>query len=156
MRYLTGFFVVLPVFSLLLGLEVQRQSSAIPTDSKSVLISNREPTPRPPEAAIIVPVKCVEVVDGDTLTVEVTVRMRTRLLDCWAPELRDPGGIASKSELTRLALGKHGRMRVPLDGVSRVDQVFTFGRILADVWVDDASLSQQMVTRGFATKIKSK
>lgn len=104
------------------------------------------------------PVTVVEVYDGDTVTVELRMRARVRLLDCWAPELRDAGGERSKRRLEKLALGKEGVLYVSRAGDGRLDKHFTFGRLLGRIWIgeDVSDLSSQMVEGGFATKEKPK
>jgi endonuclease YncB( thermonuclease family) len=111
---------------------------------------------QPPQAAITVPCTMVEVHDGDTLTVDVRIPVRVRLLDCWARELREPGGETARDHLRQLAAGKRGVLHVPLAGADRTDDVLSFGRLLAHVWVagDDRSLSARMVADGFAAKTK--
>ena len=42
---------------------------------------------------LTLPGNVLDVHDGDTVTVEVKRTLRIRLLDCWAPELRDAGGL---------------------------------------------------------------
>lgn len=97
--------------------------------------------PKPP-AGITLPVKVVGVVDGDTLEVAVDWRIRVRLLDCWAPELKKgteaekKAGFKAKLDLAALAVGKPATLFVPTDKASRVGDVFTFDRILGHVWTD--------------------
>ena len=45
------------------------------------------------------------VIDGDTIDVRVSRVIRVRLLDCWAPETRDPGGPESTANLKKLLVG---------------------------------------------------
>ena len=40
-----------------------------------------------PAAQLVVPCTITEWYDGDTPTVEITLRIRVRLEDCWAPEV---------------------------------------------------------------------
>lgn len=109
-----------------------------------------------PSPAITLPCVVTEVYDGDTITVEVRLPVRVRLLDCWAPELNEAGGRHSRAHLERLALGQPARLHVPLDAVRRSDGVFSFGRILGHVWLegDSRSLSARQVTAGHATETK--
>jgi len=108
----------------------------------------------PPTPQLQLPCKITEVYDGDTVTVEVTLKARVRLLDCWAPELRDTGGKASRDNLKPYE-GKEAILQIPLEGVDRLDDVLTFGRILGNIYVEDVSLSEEQVGKGFATKKKS-
>ena len=102
--------------------------------------------------------RCVvtDVYDGDTVTVELRIPVRVRLLDCWAPELRDPGGAESKAALENIAKGKVGVLWVPLADVHRLDDAFTFGRLLAHLRIDgsDKPVSQLQVESGQATTTK--
>jgi endonuclease YncB( thermonuclease family) len=108
------------------------------------------------------PIEVMEVYDGDTLTVELRMRARVRLLDCWAPELKDEGGPASKAKLGELCRGEgrgaRGVLFVPLQRDGRLDKHFTFGRLLGHIWLDgdDADLATQMVEAGHATREKAK
>ena len=115
-----------------------------------------EPVPQAPLLAITLPGSVTEIIDGDTLTVEVRLPIRVRLLGAWAPELREPGGTVARDRLKVLAAGRRCTVHVPLSGARRLDDVFTFGRLLAHVWVDGEprSLSQVMVGEGLATKEK--
>tara|TARA_B100000749_G_scaffold280852_1_gene279295 strand:+ start:9446 stop:9901 length:456 start_codon:yes stop_codon:yes gene_type:complete len=106
-----------------------------------------EPTPK-----LVLPATVTEVYDGDTVTCEITMRLRVRLLDCWAPELSDSGGAESRDHLKELAEGKPGKVVVSLAGVDRLDDVLTFGRLLAHVWVDGRDVSDAQVQTGHATR----
>ena len=126
---------------------------------RSVLIHpTLEPIPQSPPLGISVSGTVVDIHDGDTLTVEVRVPIRVRLRDCWAPELSEPQGLEARDRLKEVAEGKRCVIHVPLTDVRRPDQVLTFGRLLAHVWVDRCprSLSQLMVDEGLATKEKHK
>lgn len=105
-----------------------------------------------PPAGIVSPCTITEVYDGDTITVELRLPLRVRLLDCWAPELRDEGGRESRDHLRNLAVGKRGVMYVPFG--ERFGDSLSFGRVLGHVWIDgqDESLSALQVTGGHATQ----
>jgi endonuclease YncB( thermonuclease family) len=109
---------------------------------------------QPPQPGLSLPCKVVEVYDGDTVTVEVTVRARVRLIDCWAPELREPGGKESRDHLANHALHKSGTLYVPTGDAKHAGQVFSFDRLVGRVWIGDeqVDLSQRMVADGKATK----
>lgn len=104
--------------------------------------------------------RVLDVYDGDTITVEVRRVFRVRLLDCWAPEIR--GGTAetkraarsSRDHLRELLGGKTVRLHVPTTERGRVQDLFTFGRILAQVWIGDTNAAQAQVEAGHATKTK--
>ena len=113
----------------------------------------------PPPQGLSCTAKIVDVVDGDTLTAELRIRTRIRLLDCWADETRTKDadakarGLKAKSNLTDLALDQDAIIFIPWKE-GRLDQVLTFGRVLAYVWVDKKSLAKQQVAGGFASTTK--
>lgn len=114
-----------------------------------------------PPVGLTTPCRVLEVYDGDTITVELRIPIRVRLLDCWAPEVKTKDvtekqlGIKSREHLVSLAQGKEATMFIPFVGVERLDGVFTFGRVLAHVWVDGQSLSESQVEAGHATVRKT-
>ena len=117
----------------------------------------------PPEPQWTTRCKIVEIYDGDTITIEVTRRIRVRMLRCWAPEVRTSDkeekarGIKSRDHLRGLAQGKEGVLSIPTSGADRFDHLFTFGRVLGYIWVDGndtRSLSEIMVEDGYATEEK--
>lgn len=107
-----------------------------------------------PQHGVSLACQITDVVDGDTIEVEIVRRLRVRLLDCWAPESRTSNpvekkaGLAAKEKLQRAAKGKRATLFVPTSGAERVGDVFTFDRVLGHVWVDgeQASLSEQQVS----------
>ena len=111
---------------------------------------------------LVVPVEVIEVYDGDTLTVRLTLNIRVRLLDCWCPETKTRDleekayGIHSRETMKEVCLGEKCLMTIPLKGHDRLDDVFTFGRILARIRVISSGLdvSEEMVRMGEATKEK--
>jgi endonuclease YncB( thermonuclease family) len=102
------------------------------------------------------------VIDGDTLDVFITVPVRVRMIDCWAPEItgeQKPQGETSKALLEQMApKGSSVRVHVPTTHIDALAGVFTFGRVLGEVWRqgDDESLSAMMVNAGAATREKAK
>lgn len=117
--------------------------------------------PTPPSPGLVTPVRVVEVYDGDTVTVEWTVRARVRLLDCWAAEIRttDPEekqrGLAAKAYLQQLAEGQPALLQIPTSDASGLQDLFTFGRVLGRLWIAGEEVSAQMVAAGHASKRKS-
>lgn len=111
-----------------------------------------------PSPSVTVTGAVTDVHDGDTLTVEVRLPVRVRLLDCWAKELSQPGGKEAREHLRQLVQGKSCLVQIPLDGFRRSDDVFSFGRLLARVWIDGDSVdvSVRMVQDGHATKEKQR
>lgn len=107
---------------------------------------------------INLPCLVTEVVDGDTVTVEVRLPMRVRILNCWAPERGEAGGSEATENMRNLALNKRGILHVPLEHVDRIDKALTFGRVLGDVYIDgdEESVAQQQIRLGFAKSHKEK
>lgn len=117
--------------------------------------------PGTPTPTLNLPCEITEVYDGDTLTVQVKINVRVRLLDCWAHEVRTKDlkakakGIASRDHLRGLVpTGAKGLLVIPLGGATRLDDIFTMGRVLANVHVADKSLSDEQVKAGHAWKTK--
>jgi len=117
-----------------------------------------------PQAKIVVPCRIVEVVDGDTLTIEAKIRIRVRMKDCWAdelhshyPELRAKAQ-QSKEHLASIALNRNGLLQIDLNGVDRLDKLFSFGRIIGNVYLNNQTktLAQRQVDAGYATATKLK
>ena len=101
-----------------------------------------------------VPCHVIEVVDGDTLTVEVKLQVRVRLIDCWAPERNTAQGKVAKQHMQQLAHDKAGLLEVPWSPRGRLDDMFTFGRLLGRVHVEGQDVGRQMVEVGLATEKK--
>lgn len=118
---------------------------------------------KPPKASINLPCKVIEVVDGDTVTVQLTLKVRVRLIDCWAPESRTTDlaekkiGIESKNNLKEIALNRNGILVIPIDDdVHRVDHLQSLSRWLGRIYIEDSpdDLSAIQVRDGYATKTK--
>ena len=109
-----------------------------------------------PPHGISLPVEIVSVHDGDTLTVEFTGRMNVRLADCWAPELNQEGGTASRDALTAAALGRKGTLFIGSEKIKHLGQLTSLGRAVGTVWVDGnpESVNAEQVRLGFATAEK--
>lgn len=107
-----------------------------------------------PPAQVSLPVRVVAVHDGDTLTCEVRFECQTRLLDCWAPELSEPGGDKARKRLAALAEGRAATLQIPLENKKNVADIFTFGRVLGRVWVDGRDVGAALVDERLATKEK--
>ena len=118
----------------------------------------------PPKPGIVTDAKVVEVYDGDTVVVEITKRVRVRLLDCWAPEIRGGdlatrlNGQVSKKHLSELVSGRDVILEMPTSGNRHIGESFTFGRVLGHLYLpgDDQTISDKMVKAGMATKEKEK
>ena len=134
-----------------------------------------------PQPGIVVPCEVVEWHDGDTGTVRVTVDIRVRLLECWAPETKGRSLTAAEKKLTRseqqtilnaitaekqrgieslrsvsqiAPVGSRGQLEIPLADVERSDDLFTMGRVLGRVWIDGNDVSRLQVDSGHATRTK--
>ena len=100
------------------------------------------------------------VVDGDTIDLSLQIPVRVRLLDCWAPEMHGPNsaaGIMAKRTLQDLVPhGSRVTCSVPTAEARGVSDVFSFGRVLGNVWRwnDEKSLSEWMVEMHMATAHK--
>lgn len=103
-----------------------------------------------------------EVVDGDTITVERTIRLRVRLPGCWAPETRTSDaaekrlGLKSKTHLAALALGRRCTVHIPTADVAHLGEVTSLGRFVGEVWIegDDQTLSARQVEARQASTTK--
>ena len=119
----------------------------------------------PPEQNLTTIAVVEEVYDGDTVVVSIQKQIRVRMLDCWAPEVRTKDieekelGLKSKEYLKSL-LTEDDKIIIEIPMTHRIQDSFTFGRILAYLWKDidgDGKLenvSEVMVQEGFATKTK--
>lgn len=119
--------------------------------------------PQPPQPGWTTPAKVGRVIDGDTVEVSVTRKIRVRLLDCWAPESRTRDlaekarGLESKRRLGELIDRAAGEviLQVPTGQDQELAEVFTFGRVLGRLWLPDGrEVSATMVAEGLATKKK--
>lgn len=111
--------------------------------------------------AIVLPATVESVIDGDTVELELKIRVVVRLKECWADEVRtlDPEekkrGIASKDNLQKYAEGQPATLYVPLDEGNGFADLFSFGRILGYVNVEGKDLSQYQVDSGHARSSKN-
>ena len=120
------------------------------------------PTAAAPPNGLTVSAEFPSIHDGDTLTAIVSFRVNVRLCghekgkQCWAKELKEPGGPESRDNLKAVAEGKHGTLWIPLSSTNNLSSAFTMGRILADGWIDgmDESLSEYQVRSGHASTRK--
>lgn len=105
--------------------------------------------------------RVTEVIDGDTLEVQIVKKLRVRLIDCWAPETRTKddkekrSGILSKEHLRYLAAGREGTLLVPGHQDNELGDAITMSRALGRVWVDgqERSLSElQVAAKHAATR----
>lgn len=122
-------------------------------------VTAETPTAAPlrPRPAMVYVGHVYNVVDGDTIDVEVSYSFRVRLLDCWAPEKHGDSkaeGMASMRNLVKLAAGKDCVVEIPMG--TDVKKSLSLDRMLGRVWVkgQDSDLSSQQVEGGFATREK--
>ena len=116
-------------------------------------VSTEEP---PPPVGLTLHAKVVNVVDGDTFDVEVTHRLRVRLICCRAPETRTRDdeekqrGLAAAAHLSDLIHGEQVILYIPA-GTDLGDS-FSFVRVLAHAWHDEKSVAREMIRSGHATE----
>ncbi len=107
-----------------------------------------------PPKALCFPVKVTTVHDGDTAKVTVQFELTVRYDDCWAPELKDPGGKEARDSAKK-AEGKSGRLFVDLSDAKNLADILTFGRVVGELWLDGATESEsdrQIRTKNASTK----
>jgi endonuclease YncB( thermonuclease family) len=114
-----------------------------------------------PPLGLYLPVRLHRVVDGDTIEIKFRLSERIypiRLLDCWAPELKDPGGQEAKQfvkdYLSKCRFDIVLYIPLPKDPF-KILKMLTFGRILGHIFVSqNETLSEVIVSSGHATKTK--
>ena len=125
-----------------------------------------------PPAGLTTKVVVTNVVDGDTIDVQIIKTVRVRLKDCWCPETRTRDleekekGLAAKAHIKTL-LGeqelyfgeskyKQAILHIPADEDDDIKDILTLNRILGYIFVDGQDISSKMVADGHATKTKYK
>lgn len=104
----------------------------------------------PPPPALTLPCTVTRVIDGDTVEVEVKLRVRVRLIDCWAPELRENGGQAAKAHLEQTLAGSRSQtLSVPLN-TENLGAAMSFERVVGHLWAGDTLVSDEQVRSGHA------
>ena len=102
----------------------------------------------------------VKIIDGDTIDVKIERTLRVRLQDCWCPEIRTRDivekqkGMAARSHATTLAYDKKVVLFIPADPEGDIKDVFTFGRVVGRIFIDEQDMSEMMIESGHATKTK--
>jgi endonuclease YncB( thermonuclease family) len=103
------------------------------------------------------------IVDGDTLDVTIKRVVRIRLKDCWTEETKlganttpeqKKRGLAAKTHLKDVALGKRCRIFIPIG--ETISESLTLERTVGWVWVNEMEddLSTHQVKSGHAKKSK--
>ena len=120
----------------------------------------------PPPLTINLPGRIYEIPDGDTVNVEITFRVSLRLRDCWTPEVRTGNlqqkkfGLAARDNLVKHALGKQAIIVIPFDiqklqkHTGRIDDVFTFGRPISEVYINGKRLADIQYEAGVSGRTK--
>jgi micrococcal nuclease len=98
--------------------------------------------------------KITRVVDGDTVIADINLGFNVvlhdvslRLLGINAPEMKGETaeeGKRSRARLEGLVAGKEIVLKTHKDKREK------YGRLLAEIWVDDVDVNKQLVTEGFA------
>ena len=116
----------------------------------------------PPPLGIRARIAVADVVDGDTVDVEIVIPLRVRLLRCSSPESRTTNtaekklGLKAKQELAAIATGQRGTLFVPTDRAESLMDVLTLDRVLGQVWLDGNQKSLAEIQVGAATRPPSK
>ena len=86
--------------------------------------------------------KVIDVSDGDTFTIDTSPRLKVRLANIDAPELKQDYGINTLQSLSNMVLNKTVRIEfTKMDG---------FGRILGEVSLDGRNVALEQVKNGLA------
>ncbi len=129
-------------------------------------MTNHDSFPRlftPPQPGWTTEAKVLRVIDGDTLELAVTRKLRVRLLDCWAPETRTrdllekAAGIRAREFLQTLLESQGGAVTAffPAGEGQDLAGSFSFGRLLGRVYLSDGrEISAVMVEAGLARSEK--
>jgi endonuclease YncB( thermonuclease family) len=105
----------------------------------------------------------VRELDGDTIDVELRLPVRARILDLWCAETRTSdrhekamGLVAGQHLCAMLPVGEQVRIRIPTTDATGLQSVFSFGRVLADVWreSDGSSVAETMIKDGMGWSTK--
>ncbi len=104
--------------------------------------------------------KIYKIYDGDTITVELDLgfgvhkKEKLRLANIDAPEIRGksrPEGLKSKDWLVeQLLVSKNSD--IPLIIKTNKDRKGKYGRYIAEIFINDISINEKMITEGFATR----
>ena len=115
-----------------------------------------------PQEGFTTKAKVTRVIDGDTVDVEITRKVRVRLKDCWAPEKKSRDivekqkGMASLAHLAAVIDDKEIVLFIPADDKGEIKDVFTFGRVVGHIFYNEEDMSEHMIESGHATRYKVK
>lgn len=109
-----------------------------------------------PPRGLTTGVELVEVHDGDTVRVKISYEIDVRLLDCWAPELKEAGGIEAAVFLRNLLIdAKELTLHVPASGRRRLGDLLTLSRVRGRLFTPDGrDASEVMVESNHARRSK--
>ena len=113
-----------------------------------------------PKPGWITKATVTEVLDGDTVEVEIKRTMRVRLLDCWAPETRTRDeaekakGLKAKSCLKQLVGDKEVTLFIPTEDEGELQDLLTFSRFLGRIYINGFDVGERMVQLGLASPQK--
>lgn len=104
---------------------------------------------------VILPATVVGIHDGDTIKVRIEQVLSIRLKDVWSDELSEKNGQASLENLQKICpIDSKVLLQVPLE--TDISKMFTFGRVLGNVYKDGQDIGERQIRDGFATKNKPK
>ena len=102
--------------------------------------------------------KVIKVYDGDTVTVDIELgfnivlhKQKIRLIGINTPEVRGPEkkeGIISRDALRKRILNKKVILKTYKDKKGK------YGRWLGEIWIDDESINDWLLTEGYAVEYK--
>ena len=103
-----------------------------------------------PRVGICLPVRYSRCRDGDTIEVTLPYSALVhaiRLVDCWCPEMGEPGGIEAK-EFAESVLSNAEDLRaffVIPQGTTSLSKLFSFGRVVGELWVSETQTLNDML-----------
>ena len=102
--------------------------------------------------------KVIKVYDGDTVTVDIELgfnivlhKQKIRLIGINTPEVRGPEkneGIIARDALRKRILNKKVILKTYKDKKGK------YGRWLGEIWIDDESINDWLLTEGYAVEYK--
>jgi len=120
-----------------------------------------------PEQKLTTKAVVKDVYDGDTVVVSIQKDIRVRMLDCWAPEIKtrdlDEKERGQKSrDFLKSLLKNDDEVIIEIPMTDRIQDSFTFGRVLAFLWKDVdgdgemENISEIMIENDHATITKER